>query len=197
MIVCGAQVSIDTLVRGVIAHVDGCGSIAVAEVDVDEPITCDDRTELAATEILAMLFENVNGVPGIFPVQVDAFSEEDLCADLTLRATCGHAVSLEEMLKEATMFNDDGGAGIRIAYLDKPVACVGCDDVLSGVAMRERIAGSFVRLHDLTCVLVAQPEVGGDAIDCDTTEISLETLLSSTLVPVGDCGMWAWQVGFI
>lgn len=189
---CTRYEGFETLARRAILYDDGCGVLLVSPLSDDGPFQCSDTdfVGLPSSTLLAMSFLNgavsANYFGGAPPVD---------CDDLTMRATCPDHPGLETMFREAVLMGK--GKNTVINFLETPfeVPCLDCDD--AKVPLLTRIMSSFVRGADgeTYILLVTAQDAGPVPVTCeDAGNITLETILSSALVPLpGDCGLWGWR----
>lgn len=191
---CGTIIGWNTLARqAIFVAPNGCGTVSTAGDDAGEPIACDDGIEHTVLDIAARLFENVNGAVGI---DMTSNRLAILCDAAIPRVTCDNQASLEELFREAVLLRPNS-AVVRVFLVDDIDAqpCIDCSDARSATPLLSRIMASFVTYDGETRVLVVLPTSEDySGVSCDTSAMSPEGMAASTLIPIGDCGMWAWRI---
>lgn len=169
-----------------INYADGCGDVRITEDATAGDLDCT-LTELSDLTLLSMAFDRTNNV-----VKVDSTDVAigDLCDDYEARVECGDEVFLSQLLREA-LTTDGATASVRVLKVTgETVGCGECDD--AELSLSDRIARTFVTDGTDTYVLMASPETEADPIACGS-DVQGTAIAQSPLVPIGDCGMWAWR----
>lgn len=129
-------------------------------------------------------------------VKFSTVSLGNLCAQYAPRANCAGSNSMETFARETMLLDDRGELVAFRAIIVTGVGtdCPSCDLPRS---LNERMMSTFVTHAGSTYVLLVNPTLNNAvAIDCDSGCVSGGTLIRSTLVPIGSCGLWAWRHTF-
>jgi hypothetical protein len=178
---CDTIISWEAIVRSA-ARVNGddpsCFALAVRTGDAADGQDCDGR-------LLLTLFAGAWDDDAIL-VNSDSTGYEAQDCDTILPLST---------LAQGSLFVDE--SGINAIAIEEPgdidASCgASCDD--EGIATSAMIQGSFV-MADGQSRALAQAVTGYTAIDCDTPEIGLETIIRGALVKVS-AGLWAWRIQY-
>lgn len=185
------MIGLPTLIRSVVGYEDGCAMVRVVQAVLRDPLDC----TTALIPSLDLLHRALNGTSTAITINVTGVDLADICTTLDLRAQCGTG-GLDQYLREAITLKEDQVVLRAILVNDFTAVCTDCAKVHT--TTMERIMSSFVvDGAGQTHVLIALAESIQADLDCDSTNVGEHTLASSALLPVGNCGMWAWRTEFV